>query len=168
MGKVVPPGPNFFFWLHPKKGYSRIPAKISFRTFGNPKMVFEGKKRFPSIPESLWEFQIVTNSETEKSFRSWKNLFKRFRVSRTLFGFGVCYYLKLSEGFRNARKPFFCPRKPFLGFRTFGNLFWPVFENTFFLDCRTVTKIFSEGTGTGTKFFFSPGPGPKMIGTAHV
>jgi hypothetical protein len=111
-------------------------------------MVFEGKKRFPRISETLWEFQIVTNSETEKSFRNWKSLFKHFRVSRIFFSFRICYYLKLSEGFRNARKPFFYPRKPFLGFRMFGNLFWSVFENTFFLEC-TKNKTWMTRVLTG-------------------
>jgi hypothetical protein len=107
--------------VHSKKRYSRISAKISSRTFenpfidfGNPKMVFEGKKRFPSIPETLLEFQIVTNSETEKSSRDSETLEKIFSVSETFLGFRVCCYLKLSEGFRNVWKPFF----------TLENHFW--------------------------------------------
>jgi hypothetical protein len=43
-----------------KNRCSRIPAKISSRTFGNsfvdfgnPKLVFEGKKRLPSVSETL-------------------------------------------------------------------------------------------------------------------
>jgi len=49
---------------------------------------------------------------------------------------------KVSE-IRVFRKPFFNPQKPFfeflepiIGFPKLGNLFWSVFQNIFFLECR--------------------------------
>ncbi len=100
-------------------------------------MVFEGKKRFPSIPETLWEFQIVTNSETEKGSRDSETLEKVFLVSGFFLGFRVCYYLKLLEGFRNARKFVFLPSKTIFGFPNVRDLILAgIREYLFFLECR--------------------------------
>jgi hypothetical protein len=108
-----------------QKVSERSETQIGFRVgLGNPLEGFQIEKRVSEDSETLKEFPIVTNSETEKGFRILKtNSF----VSETK---------KVSE-FVTIGNPFFYSKtlqrvsetesETYLGFRTFGNLFGSVF-----------------------------------------
>jgi len=145
-----------------KKGYSRIPTKISSRIFGNPfidfgnpKMVFEGKKRFLSIPKNPLRVSDSNKLGNRKRFSRLGNASKGFLSFGNFSLFPSLLLFETLRGFPKRSETFFHPRKPFLdfrnrqmGFRMFGNLFWPVFENTFFLECSQKQ----------TNYFFSYDP----------
>ncbi len=125
---------KIFWWrsYNLKKRYSRIPAKISSRTFGNPKMVFEGKKKVSEHSGNPLRVSDSNKLRNRKEFsrlgNAWKGFFSFGNSSR----FPSLLLSETLRGFPECSETFFCPRKPFLGFRMFGNLFWPVFENTLF------------------------------------
>jgi hypothetical protein len=61
--------------LHSKKRYSRIPAKISSRTFGNPKMVFGGKKKVSEMFGNPLRVSDSNKLGNRKKFSRLGNLF---------------------------------------------------------------------------------------------
>jgi hypothetical protein len=126
--------------LQKRKRYSRIPARISFRTFENPKMVFEGEEKV-----SEHSGNPLRVSDINKLGNAWKGFLSFGNFSR----FPSLILHETLRGFPKRSEAFFYPRKPILGFRNrqmsfrmFGNLFWPVFENTcFFFRVRVVSHI---------------------------